>query len=366
MINLNTEASIQINNGLKETSADGAGLVFDKKYGIMFCAYMPGMQGKYGESRGRISLSYFPASQPTNIKFIEVAVGDNVYCHNITHIGDGKVRVIYERNSKADCDHFTCYKDFDFLSEALSEEKILMLNKDDGTTVPLTESEQFSYLEKHGFSNHTYLCSEQIAFGGHTIFRGEDGWLYGAITSYLSEVILYRSKDNLASLEFFAIYPKPAQYEFDYKYFNGKIYAIYRTNKDEDAIALTTSEDNGKSWSEPYFLKHSIQCRPRIIIHNGRVLVGYNIFNEDTKNRPAIQQGRSSITLSFFDDAMKETKKNILHSKYGMVNMSLCDILGDAYIAFSSSVLALEYHNGNPLVRGKDAVRYMKIGNLSE
>lgn len=80
-------------------------------------------------------------------------------------------------------------------------------------------------------------------------------------------------------LNFFAIYPKPAQYEFDYKYFNGKIYAIYRTNKDEDAIALTTSEDNGKNWSEPYFLKYSIQCRPRIIIHDGRVLVGYNIFN---------------------------------------------------------------------------------------
>ncbi len=52
--------SVQISNGFKETSADGAGLVFDSKYGIMFCAYMPGFQGSYGESRGKICLSYFP------------------------------------------------------------------------------------------------------------------------------------------------------------------------------------------------------------------------------------------------------------------------------------------------------------------
>ena len=66
------ENSVQINNGLTETSADGAALAFDRKYGIMFCAYMPGQQGKYGESRSKISLSYFPASQPTNIRFIDI------------------------------------------------------------------------------------------------------------------------------------------------------------------------------------------------------------------------------------------------------------------------------------------------------
>ena len=34
--------STQISNGLSETGADGASLAFDSKYGIMFCAYMPG------------------------------------------------------------------------------------------------------------------------------------------------------------------------------------------------------------------------------------------------------------------------------------------------------------------------------------
>ena len=73
------ENSVQINDGLTQTSADGAVLAFDKKYGIMFCSYMPGRQGSYGESRGRISLSYFPATQPTNIRFVDIAEDDDIY-----------------------------------------------------------------------------------------------------------------------------------------------------------------------------------------------------------------------------------------------------------------------------------------------
>ena len=71
------EHSVQINDGLTQTSADGAALAFDTKFGIMFCAYMPGFQGHYGESRGKVALSCFPASQPTNIRFVTVAEGED-------------------------------------------------------------------------------------------------------------------------------------------------------------------------------------------------------------------------------------------------------------------------------------------------
>ena len=54
-----------------------------------------------------------------------------------------------------------------------------------------------------------------------------------------------------------------------------------------------------------------------------------------------------------------------LYSKYGIVNVCLADILGDVYLAYSTSVLALEYQNGNRLVRGKDAIRYLNLGDLS-
>ncbi len=354
--------SVQINNGLTDTSADGASLAFDSKYGIMFCAYMPGPQGHYGESRGRIALSYFPASQPTNIKFVTVVTGDDVYCHNMFGLGDGKVRVIYEKNSRADCDHFMHYKDYDFLTDTLGEEQTMMLKKEDSSIVPLTESEQFKYLEDRGFFNHTYHPCEQIAFGSHTIFRGDDGYTYGAITSYITEPILYRSADNLSTVEFFAICPHTVQYEFDYKFLNGKIYGIGRTNKDTDSIFFTSSDDFGKTWTDPVYFENSIQCRPRIIIYNNNILMSYNYFNDDTKNRPAIQQGRTSVKIVYGEE--KEVVAN-LYSKCGIVNVCLIDILGDIYFAYSTSELALEYQNGNPMVRGKDAIRYVKLGDLT-
>ena len=52
------DTSVQINDGFDQTSGDGINMAFDSKYGIMFCLYMPGEHGSYGESRGRICLTY--------------------------------------------------------------------------------------------------------------------------------------------------------------------------------------------------------------------------------------------------------------------------------------------------------------------
>ena len=367
MKNIDLTSSVQINDGLNQTCGDGAGLVFDSKYGIMFCAYMPGFLGDYGESRGKIALSYFPASQPTNIKFVDIVEGNDVYAQNILGLGNGRVRVLYEKNSRADCDHPICYKDFDFVNKTLSEEMYVNIKKFDGREVPLCLSECFSHLEKNGFTNHKYKCTEQIIIGGHTPFLGEDGYVYGSISSEYSEVILFRSADNMASIEFFAIYPRPAEYEFDYKILDGKIYAIHRTNQKEvgKGTVFAVSEDNGKTWSEMVDLPESIQCRPRAIISNGKVILGYNYFNDDTGNRPNVIMGRTAVRICTVENDKVETVVD-LHSKYGIVNIALADVFGDVYMAYSASELALEYQNGTPYVRGKDAVRYIRLGDLSE
>lgn len=359
--------STQINDGMTQTSGDGINMVFDSKYGIMFCFYMPGMQGSYGESRGRVCLTYFPASQPANSKTIEIASGRAEYVPQIVSLGDGKVRMLYEINSKSAGDHEIRYRDFDFLTKELTEEKTVMLRQENGSIVPLTQSRQNFYLEERGFRNHQFRQTEQINLGGHQPFRGEDGLLYGAISTYLSEVILYRSHDDLATVEFFAVCPHVTQYEFDYKYLNGKIHAIFRTDRDVDAISYTTSDDDGKTWSEPVHLKDSIQCRPRIVIHNGHVLLAYNYFNGDCGNRPLVQQGRTSVRMLFGENGDPNTNTVVadLYSKCGIVNICLTDILGELYFAYSTSMLALEYHNGNPRVRGKDALRYVRLGDLT-
>lgn len=358
------DLSTQINNGLTETSADGAALAFDKKYGVMFCAYMPGFQGHYGESRGKIALSYFPASQPTNIRFVTVAEGCDVYCNNILGLGEGRVRVFYEKNSRLEGDHSYCYKDFDFLSGALSEEEYVKVRTADGNLLPFCLSLQFKYLESLGCHRHEYRKSEQT---GHCkYFKGEDGYTYGAAVSFLSEVILYRSADDGATVEFFAVYPRPAQYEFEYRFLNGKIYAIYRTNLEEGSIFLTSSDDMGKSWSEPVAFEGSIQCRPRMLVYNGHILTACNYYCSDTGHRPEIQQGRTTVKLHYGEnpDPNKNTVIADLYSKCGIVNIDLCDIMNDLYFAYSTSELALEYQNGNPKVRGKDSIRYVKLGDL--
>ncbi|MBQ3133585.1 MAG: hypothetical protein IJC17_04865 [Clostridia bacterium] len=365
-VNLKTaeilERSVQINDGFTQTSADGVNMAFDSRFGILFCVYMPGPHGHYGESRGRISLTYFPASQPTNTKTIDVVSGREVYVPNIISLGDGKVRILYEDNSRADEDHLVYYQDFDYLSEQLTEAEPVMLRKDNGKTVPLTGSEQFAYLEEHGFYNHTYKAAEQVTIGSHTISRGEDGTLYGAITSYLAEPILYRSVDNMQTVEFFAICPYTAQYEMDYKWIGGKIHAVFRTDKAIDSIGYTCSEDDGKHWSEPTYFKDSIPCRPRLISYCDSMLISYNYFNDDTRNRPSIQQGRTAVRLVYGE---KQTPVADLYSHYGIVNVCLIDILNDAYMAYSTSQLALEFQNGNPMVRGKDAIRFVKLGDLT-
>ncbi|MBE7043458.1 MAG: exo-alpha-sialidase [Ruminococcaceae bacterium] len=359
------EHSIQINDGFTQTSADGGCLCFDPKYGIMFCAYMPGQQGNYGESRSKISLSYFPASQPTNIRFVDISEGNDEYLPNILGFGDGRVRVFYEKFSRREGDHPLCYKDFNYLDSTLSEEKQVMVQKENGEIVPYSLSVVFEYLEAKGYYNHICCNTEQI--GCCTPFRHGD-YVYGGAVSFLSEVALFRSMDDMATLEFFAVFPKQAQYEFDYRILNGKLHAIYRTEQEQNSIFYTESPDMGMTWTEPKALENSIQCRPRMICYRDQILMAYNYYDPDTGNRPEIQQGRTAVKLILMHPEHSDEVRVLadLHSKYGIVNVCIVDLLGDLYMAFSTSELALEYQNGNPKVRGKDAIRYLKLGDLTE
>ena len=72
-------------------------------------------------------------------------------------------------------------------------------------------------------------------------------------------------------------------------------------------------------------------------------------------------QGRTSIKLAYGEE---KTVVADLYRKYGMVNIAIVDILNDVYLAYSTSELALEYQNGNSKVRGKDSIRYVKLGDL--
>lgn len=364
-------SSVQISNGLKETSADGACLAFDRKYGIMFCSYMPGRQGAYGESRNSVRLAYFPATQPTNIRYVDIAEGHDEYCNNILGLGDGKVRVFYEKDSMADRDHTVCFKDFDFLTETLTEEKTMRFRDGDQESV-YNLSTLFAYLDAHGYHNHSYLATEQLIIGGSTFFHGEDGYSYGAAVSYLSEIILFRSKDNLETVEPFAVFPHSVQYEFDYKFVDGQIYAIFRTDRKENSLSFTTSNDMGKTWTEPVALNESINCRPRMMPYNGGLLMAYNYLYTEAKPSKILNNRRTAIRLCMVNPKNPNQSETIaeLYNKREIVNISIANIFGDIYLAYSTSEAPLEYINyfgpEIPVIHGKDAIRYVKLGDFAE
>ena len=363
MIDLNM--STQINDGFTQTSADGACLAFDSKYGIMFCVYMPGKHGHYGESRNKISLSYFPASQPTNIRFVDISEGNDEYLPNILGLGDGKVRVFYEKFSREGGDHPLCYKDFDYLTHTLSDERQVMVKKSNGEIVPYSLSVVFAYLEENGYNDHQFCRTEQI--GCCTPFRYE-GYVYGGAVSLWSEPVLFRSCDDMATLEFFAVYPRPAQYEFDYRIVNGEIHGLYRTKEEVNSIFYVFSPDMGKTWNEPINIKQSVSCRPRVVCSGENIILAYNHYITDTQNRPEISGGRTAVRFNKVvnNSVSDETVLCELYSKCGIVNIGIADIMGDLYMAYSTSELALEYQNGTPKVRGKDAIRYIKLGDLTQ
>jgi len=101
-----------------------------------------------------------------------------------------------------------------------------------------------------------------------------------------------------------------------------------------------------------------------MITYNNHVLMIYNYYNKDTAHRPEIQQGRTGVRIVLGENTDEFIQLAELHSPYGMVNVSAVDILGDLYLSYSTSQLALEYQNGNPKVRGKDSIRYIKLGYL--
>ena len=69
----------QISDGLTQTAACASAVVYDKQNGLVFVSYKTGLPKRYGESTGKLCLSVFPPSQPTNIRHrvIDIGVGQS-------------------------------------------------------------------------------------------------------------------------------------------------------------------------------------------------------------------------------------------------------------------------------------------------
>ena len=357
--------SVQISDGMSQTSGDGVRFAYDKKYGVMFAAYMPGEQGHYGESRGKIALAVFPPTQPENLRTVIISNEQDDYGCQCLPLGNGVVRVFWVRRSRESNYHFSMYRDYDFINDALTEPANVQFSSG-GETVNFRSKVINDYLKANGYPDSTYGDTEPYCLQGCSMFTDGTYW-YASSADNSSPALLIRSADNGITWSPFAICPYTTEFEFDYRIISGVIYAIYRTG-DSPSIKFTRSADGGNTWLTPIVLDGSEACRPNMIKYKNGLLLGYNLTNKGTEYRPAVVNGRTEVKFVYMADPQENPRTRTsfikIHSNYGIVNIAMAEILGDVYMAYSTSIQAMEYQNGDSLVRGKDAVRFVKIGYL--
>lgn len=357
------ENAFQINDGLHETASCGNAVAYDRKRGLIFAEHMTGEQCMYGESTGAVMLSVFPPAQPWNVKQLRIDKIPNAsrgfLCTSIYLIGDARVRIIYQKDRGEGMG--TYYKDYDFLTDTLSEKGTVLLHTSFGD-VNCDNTNYARYLETMGFECPSE-CSPLI--NKVTEFNGE---LYTAITlDGPGYPVLCTIKDNVFYP--FAIVPVVGRYEFRfYKDENG-IYGVQRSAFDDTATAKITyfeSPDNGKTWNQTLF-EDGIQSRPDILPYYGKPLIIYNYRSEQShENFPPMHHHRNSVKFIYDGKVVKD-----IYSKYGIVEHETIDICGDLYMAYSDTAQALMYQNdacwhedGLEVENGKEKSNWVKIGYI--
>ena len=357
------ENSYQINDGLHETASCGNAVAYDRRRGLIFAEYMTGEQCMYGESTGAIMLCIFPPAQPWNIKRILIDKIPNAsrgfLCNAIYLIGDARVRIVYQKDRGEGVG--TYYKDYDFLTDTLSEKGMFLLHTPFGD-VNCDNGNYARYLETIGYRSPSD-CSPLI--NKVTEFDGE---LYTAITlDGPGYPVLCRIKENVFYP--FAIVPVVGRYEFRYYRDENGIYGLQRSAIDDSEMQKITffiSHDDGKTWEQTLF-EDGIHSRPDILPYYGKPLIIYNYRSDQThENFPPMHHYRNSVKFVYDGKVVKD-----IFSKYGIVEHETVDICGDLYMIYSDTAQALMYQNnacwkerGLLVENGKEKSNWGKLGYL--
>lgn len=352
----------QISDGLNQTAACASAAVYDRENGLMFVSYMTGLKKAYGESTGKLCLSVFSPSQPTNIRHrvIDTGVGQSrgLLCTAHYQIGDGRTRMIFSttRGEKA-----TFYRDYDFDSDSVSERTRVFLRTEHGD-VDLVNETYREYVTEHGYGVD---CGAEPII--NKVFRF-DGAYYTAVTlDGPSYPVLCKIEGNV--LVPYAICPEMTTYEARFLVNADGIFGVFRVPPDDHGTGhcgYTVSADGGKTW-ETSVIEDGIQSRPDIMEYYGKPLIIYNYKSDKSvENFPPMHNSRNAVKFVYEGKVIKD-----LFSKYGFVEHETVSICGDLYMVFSNCPQALssENHaawseNGYSVEQGKEAVQWMKIGYL--
>lgn len=352
----------QISDGLTQTAACASAAVYDMENGLMFVSYMTGLPKAYGESTGKLCLSVFPPSQPTNIRHrvIDTGVGESrgLLCTAHYLIGDRRTRMMFTttRGEKA-----TFFRDYDFETDTVSDRTRVFLRTPHGD-VDLVNETYRAYVSELGYT--VTSMAEPII---NKVSRYHGGYYTAVTLDGPSYAVLCRIEENI--LIPFAVCPEMTTYEYRYYISDSGIFSVFRVPPDDHGTGhcgYTVSRDMGKTWTTSVFAD-GVQSRPDIIEYYGKPLIIYNYKSDrSVENFPPMHNNRNSVKYVYDGKIIKD-----LFTKYGIVEHETVSICGDLYTVFSNCPQALSgvnrqawSENGYSVEQGKEAIEWMKLGYL--
>lgn len=345
------------------TSSSAPISCFDPERGMLYTVYHAG-RDTYGEQFTTMMLMKMPIMQPHRAEnFVLLESGDEmdgtIYINPVdasTVFLSGKIRVYFLANAS---NYY--YLDFDPKTNAVSEIRPVMCTFDDAhTPVPLTKDAVSAYLTKNGMQgfNLEFDPRENIINVAKPCLW--DGAYYGCITSGCSQPIIWKCTDGI-TFEFQGIIPKIASYECQIAICEGDMYALLRAAED---CNYYVSHDLGKTFFETPTRVPLVETRPQMLAYNGHVLMAYSAFGFKPN---LLKRDRNNVRLLLGrgGDVSKYKEIFTVVDKYGIVYYDIINYKGELFMLWSNSELYPEKKHGEA-IRGKDALYYARLGDLSD
>ena len=360
-----------INNFKKQISdgflnaASAAHFSINKK-GLGVVSYLGGIGSNFGESPGRIMLSVFPITQPTQAKHYLIKEGEMAFESNSMLLSDDVVRVNYFLkgydfvNVKQNK-----FRDFTISTQTLGDEQQAKISYN-GTQYDLNNESISTILSMVGISaNYNWgvidVCRPVL----------KDGFKYKALCSVSmpnfnpQPIVFVRSNDNFATMEYVGVLNVPCMYECQIEYDSslGRWHILYRTTS---GISYVNTADFS-TFSAEQVISSSITSRPWIIPYKGSFLIVTNKTTNVSGVAGSVPVNpRSRIVGQILNPANVNLSQVVfdISSRYGIVYPSLVNRNGELHMVFSDGSSEIEFSNngGNQC---KDAIFYYKIGELN-
>ena len=327
---------------------------------LLYVPYLASRDG-IGECHDISALSVVPIANPAQTEHYVVAekgqtiggVASTSVMSFTSYLWQGKLRVNLVVNYAK-----MVWRDWDPLThQVVGEGTYKCKFGADGEVCEMSPQRITDYLNAQGQTGHNVLreAGDRMLVQSKPVWI--DGVLYGFVTSSCSQPILFRCSDG-ETLEFIGVVPAICEYECQLAYLNGRFYAVMRGATGNNFFVT----DAGSHVFKPAGRVPDGLQRPQMLVHGGRVLIGYSAPDEKPSG---VRNGRNNLHLLLGEGADLAQYREMMHiqESIGFVYPDLVDVNGELYVVWSN---AERYPTTEKwgAVQGKDQLLFGKIGQL--